>query len=94
VKGIINGEVSRKAYYTTYSGFHFTYINIDWIAIEQSFFVNWGNGADNYTDIYTTKPIATVGSGIRLMMPMIPWLGIKFYFTKTMGHDNWFAIDL
>ena len=94
VKGIINGEISGKAYYTTYSGFHFTYINIDWIAIEQSFFVNWGNGADNYTDIYTTKPIATVGSGIRLMMPMIPWLGIKFYFTKTMGHDNWFAIDL
>ncbi len=94
VKGIINGEISGKAYYTAYSGFHFTYINYDWIAVEQSFFLNWGNGADNYTDIYTTKPIATVGSGIRLMVPIIPWLGIRFYFTKTMDHDNWFAIDL
>ncbi|RLD83757.1 MAG: hypothetical protein DRJ07_06070 [Bacteroidetes bacterium] len=94
VKGIINGEISGKAYYTTYTGLHFTYLNLDWFALEQSFFVNWGNGSDDYMDIYTTKPLATVGSGIRLMVPMIPWLGIRFYFTKTMDHDNWFTIDL
>ena len=94
VKGIVNGEISGKAYYTTYTGLHLTYLNHDWIAVEQSFFVNWGNGSDKYTDIYTSKPLATIGSGIRIMVPMIPWLGIRFYFTKTMDHDNWFSVDL
>ncbi len=94
VKGIVNGEISGKAYYTAYGGLHLTYFNYDWFAMEQSFFVNWGNGTDQYTDLYTTKPLATIGSGIKVMVPMIPWLGIRFYLTKTMDHDNWFSIDL
>lgn len=93
VKGIIYGEISGKAFYTAYTGVHFTYINRRWFALEQSFFVNWGNGADRYADIYTTTPIATLGSGISLMVPMIPWLYIRFYFTMPAHHGNWFSVD-
>ncbi len=93
VKGIINGEISGKAYYTAYIGGHFTYVNRNWFALEQSVFLNWGNGSDVYADIYKNAPLTSIGTGISLMMPMIPWLYLRLYFTWTRDHDNWFSLD-
>ena len=93
VKGIVNGEISGKAYYTAYIGGHFTYINRNWFALEQTVFLNWGNGSDIYADIYRTTPLTSVGSGVSLMIPMIPWLYLRLYFTWTRDHDNWLSID-
>ena len=93
VRGIFNGEISGKAYYTAYIGSHFTYINRNWFALEQSFFINWGTGADTYIDIYKNKPLASIGSGVSLMVPMIPWLYVRFYFTWPQHHNNWFSVE-
>jgi outer membrane protein assembly factor BamA len=93
VKGTIYGEISGKAYYTAYTGAHFTYFNRNWFALEQSFFINWGNGADRYGDIYTSAPIATIGTGVSFMVPMIPWLYLRLYLTWPARHGNWFAVD-
>lgn len=93
VRGIYYGEISGKAYYTAYLGGHFTYINRNWFALEQSFFINWGMGADRYLDIYKTAPLATIGSGVSLMVPMIPWLYIRFYVTWPQHHNNWLSIE-
>ncbi len=93
VKGIVNGEISGQAYYIAYIGGHFTYLNRNWFALEQSIFLNWGNGSDQYSELYTTAPLTTVGTGISLMIPMIPWLYVRFYFTWTRDHHNWFTVE-
>lgn len=93
VKGSLYGEISGKAFYTAYIAGHFTYLNRNWIALEQSLFVNWGNGKDTYKDIYTTTPIASVGSGLSIMVPMIPWLYIRFFYTLTNGQNDGFSIE-
>lgn len=94
VKGILTGEISGQAYYSTYLGWHFTYINRDWFAMEQSVYVNWGNGADNYMDLYRRDPLYGVGTGFYFNIPMIPWLGMRMYFTYSGQNSNWFRLEL
>jgi len=94
VKGIITGEISGKAFYTAYLGVHLTYINRDWFALEQSFYLNWGNGKDSYMDIYNTEPLYGVGSGFFMNIPMIPWLSIRVFFTYSGQNSNWFRLEI
>ena len=94
VKGTITGEISGQSYYAVYLGWHFTYFNRDWFAMEQSFFLNWGNGKDNYIDLYNSRPLYGVGTGFFFNLPMIPWLGFRLYFTYSGKNSNWFNLDL
>lgn len=94
VKGILTGEISGQSFYTAYVGWHFTYINRDWFAMEQSVYLNWGNGKDNYFDLYSTKPLYGVGTGFYFNIPMIPWLSMRVYFTYSGKNSNWFRLEL
>ncbi len=94
VKGILTGEISGQAYYAAYLGWHLTYINRDWFAMEQSVYVNWGKGADHYVDLYNTSPLYGVGTGFYFNIPMIPWLGMRMYFTYSGKNSNWFRFEL
>lgn len=94
VKGIITGEISGQSYYAAYLGWHFTYINRDWFAMEQSFYLNWGKGSDNYMDLYRSDPLYGVGTGFYFNIPMIPWLGMRMYFTYSGKKSNWFRLEL
>lgn len=94
VKGIITGEISGKAFYTAYLGWHITYVNRDWFALEQSFYLNWGNGKDTYMDIYKTTPLYGVGTGFYANIPMIPWLSMRVFFTYSGQNSNWFRLEI
>jgi outer membrane protein assembly factor BamA len=93
VKGIITGEIYGKAVYHGNTGLYITYLNRDWFAIEQSVYVNIGNGAMVYTDLFRTKPLASVGTGVKLWIPMIPWLYVKVFFTYSKNKTNWFQFQ-
>jgi len=94
VKGILTGEISGQSYYSVYTGWHFTYINRDWFAMEQSFYVNWGNGRDVWPNLFTSTPVFGVGSGIFCNIPMIPWLAFRVFFTYSGKNSNWFNLDI
>lgn len=94
VKGILTGEISGQSYYTAYVGWHFTYFNRNWFAMEQSVYVNWGNGKDNYLDLYTSKPLYGVGTGLRFNIPQIPWMGFRLFFTYSGKNSNWFRLQI
>ena len=93
VKGIVQGEIAGKGYYTAYVGGHFTYINKKWFAIEHTIYLNWGNGNDIYSKIYSTTPLFAAGTGINLMIPMVPWMSVKFFFTYSGKNSNWFNLQ-
>ena len=94
VKGIVTGEISGQAFYSAYLGWHFTYINRDWFAMEQAVYINWGNGKDRYSDLFSTNPLFGIGTGFFFNMPMIPWLGFRVYFTWSGKDSNWFRLEL
>ena len=93
VKGIVQGEIAGKGYYTAYVGGHFTYINKKWFALEHTVYLNWGNGDDIYSKTFSTPPLFAVGTGVNLMVPMIPWLYVKFFFTYSGKNSNWFNVE-
>jgi len=93
VKGILQGEIAGKAFYTAYLGGGFTYVNKKWFALEHTVYINWGNGKDAYSDIYTTTPLFAVGTGVNLMMPMVPWLYIRLFFSYSGKDSNWFNVE-
>ena len=94
VKGILTGEISGQSYYTAYIGLAFTYINRDWFAMEQSVYVNWGNGNDCYSDLYSSSPLYGAGTGFFFNIPMIPWLSMRMYFTYSGKNSNWFRLEI
>ncbi len=90
IKGYRTGEIYGKSIYSVYLGLHMTYFSFDWLALEHSIFVNWGNGADKYFDLYRTKQLASVGTALRFMIPMVPFIYAQFSFTYSGPGSNWF----
>lgn len=93
VKGIVQGEIAGKGYYTAYVGGHFTYINKKWFALEHTVYLNWGNGNDIYSKIYSNTPLFAAGTSINLMIPMVPWMSVKLFFTYSGKNSNWFNVE-
>jgi outer membrane protein assembly factor BamA len=93
VKGILTGERSGQSIYAANASANFTYINRDWFAVEQSFFVNIGNATDNYLKLYTANPLFSMGSRVRFIIPMIPWMSINFYYAYRGNGKHWYSMD-
>ncbi|MFN8254540.1 MAG: POTRA domain-containing protein [Bacteroidales bacterium] len=93
VKGINTGERYGNSLYALNTSLNLTYINLDWFAIEQAFFINLGNACDKYFKLYSTEPLWSIGSRVRLMVPMVPWLGITFYYAYRGGNNHWFSVN-
>jgi len=93
VKGILSGERAGKSIISSTIALRLTYINRNWFAMEQSFFINAGNAADVYWHLFNTPPLASAGSSIRLMVPMIPWLAISFHYAWMGNAEHWFSAD-
>ena len=91
VKGILTGERSGQSIWSANTDINITYLNRDWFAIEQSFFVNAGNATDVYWELLNQKPVYSVGSRVRFMVPMVPWLTINFYYAWV--NKNWYSVD-
>lgn len=90
IKGYRTGEIYGKSYYSVYLGLHMTYFSFNWLALEHSVYANWGNGADKYFDLFRTKQLASVGTAVRFMIPMVPFIYAQFSFTYSGPGSNWF----
>ena len=93
VKGILTGEKSGKSIWFGNTAVRLTYINRDWFAVEQSFFLNAGNATEVYWSLFSASPLYSAGSRLRFMIPMVPWLAINFYYAYRGNGINWFSMD-
>jgi outer membrane protein assembly factor BamA len=93
VKGILTGEKSGKSIWYANTAALITYINRNWFAVEQSFFLNAGNADNKYSNLFTTSPLVSAGSRLRFMIPMVPWLAINFYYAYRGSDRHWYSMD-
>jgi outer membrane protein assembly factor BamA len=93
VKGILTGERSGKSIWYANTAALITYINRNWFAVEQSFFLNAGNADNKYSNLFTTSPLVSAGSRLRFMIPMVPWLAINFYYAYRGNDKHWYSMD-
>jgi outer membrane protein assembly factor BamA len=94
VRGILTGEIAGKQTYVFNIGVALTYVNRNWYAIEESFYFHAGNGTMLFGDLFNSRPVMSVGTGFRFMIPMIPWAYIKVDFTYSGKGNNWFFLDM
>jgi outer membrane protein assembly factor BamA len=94
VKGILSGERWGQSYYSVFSSLHLTYLNHDWMAVEQSFFCNLGNATDRYIELYSKEPLYAAGTKLRLMVPMVPWLGVSVYYAYRGKGKHWYSAEI
>lgn len=94
VLGLRTGEIFGKTYYSAYAGAHFTWFNTKWIALENAYFVNFGNGADDYTALFSDTPKAAVGTYFEITFPIAPIAAFRFTFMYAGPGSEWFKFNL
>ncbi|GAA4845115.1 hypothetical protein GCM10023331_32410 [Algivirga pacifica] len=92
VIGLRLGEIYGRTYYSAYTGVHFTWFNRDWLAVENAYFVNWGNGAADYQELFTASQKVAVGSSFLFQVPFAPFLFAKLTFMYAGPGTEWFKI--
>lgn len=94
VLGLRLGEIYGKTYYSAYAGTHFTWLNHKWLSLENAYFLNWGNGADNYSDLLTTKQKFSVGTSMEFRIPVVSWINFRFTFMYAGPGGEWFKFNM
>ncbi len=94
VLGLRQGEIYGNAYYSTYMGMHFTWINSRWIAVENAYFFNFGAGSEQYLTLFGTKPKWAIGTSFAFQIPQVPLIAFKLTFMYAGPGSNWFKFNL
>ena len=94
VLGLRTGEIFGKSYYSAYAGGHFTWLNTKWIALENAYFVNFGNGADDYASLFSDTPKTAVGTYLEITFPIAPIAVFRFTFMYAGPGSEWFKFNL
>ncbi len=93
VLGIRSGEIYGNSYYSAYAGVHLTWLNKNWLAIENSYFANWGAGTDNYFNLFIKRPNMALGTSFRFTMPIFSALSMKLTFMYAGPGSEWFKFN-
>jgi hypothetical protein len=93
VKGITTGERWGNIIWSANTGIKLTYINRDWFAVVQTFFVNAGNAVTLSGSTARETPLCSAGTGIRLMIPFVPWLGVNLYYAYRGDSRHWYSME-
>jgi hypothetical protein len=93
VKGALTGERWGRAYISGGIRAGFTYINRNWFALEHSLFVYSGNAAEKYAELFRNRPLISTGTGLKLMIPMVPWQAVSIIYAYKGNKNHWFGIE-
>jgi len=94
VIGLRYGELYGKKTYAVYAGSHFTWVNTKWVTLENAYFVNFGNGADHYSDLLFHTPKASVGTFFEIRFPVFPIAFFRFTFMYAGPGTEWFKFNM
>ncbi|GAA4836948.1 hypothetical protein GCM10023331_22710 [Algivirga pacifica] len=94
VLGIRFGELYGKSFYSAYAGAHFTWINKNWLAVENAYFLNWGNGSEDPISLFGEKPKMSIGTSFVFQVPVAPLLYAKVTFMYAGAGTEWFKFQM
>ncbi len=93
VKGALTGERWGKAYISGGFDAGFTYLNRDWFALEHFVFLFTGNAAGSCGALFGNRPLFSAGTGLKLMVPMVPWLAVSMLYAFKGKNNHWLGIE-
>jgi len=93
VIGLRQGEIYGKLHYSVYTGMHFTWLNKNWLVLENAYFVNWGAGADTFGKLFSHAPKYSVGTSFKFVAPLVPFVFLKISFMYAGPGSEWYKIN-
>lgn len=94
VLGLRTGEIFGQAYYSAYAGAHFTWLNTKWISLENAYFVNLGNGSEQYLQMFAEQPMLALGTFLEIQFPIAPIAVFRFSFMYAGPGSEWFKFNI
>ncbi|MFA6127527.1 MAG: hypothetical protein WC699_09490 [Bacteroidales bacterium] len=95
IRGTYYGALAGPLMHLVSTGLYYTWLNWDYLAIEQSVFVQYASALTTIGDWSTIKRHYAIGTGFQFTMPMYPAgsVLISFSYSPTPW-SSWFYIEL
>jgi hypothetical protein len=94
IRGIEYGELTGPLMQLASAGCYYTWLNRDYLAVEQSVFVQFASAWPAAGDWFEIKRHYAIGTGFQFTIPMYPAASILISFSFNPGTNNWFYLEL
>jgi hypothetical protein len=94
IRGIEYGELTGPLMQLASTGLYYTWLNWDWLAVEQSVFVQYASFMTSWGDWPGIKRHYAIGTGFQFTIPMYPAASVLITFSYNPKRYNWFYVEL
>ncbi|TSA39184.1 MAG: hypothetical protein D4R64_00585 [Porphyromonadaceae bacterium] len=94
IRGTYYGEISGPLMHLASTGLYYTWLNWDYLAIEQSVFVQYASAMTTIGDWSSIKRHYAIGTGFQFTMPIYPAASVLITFNYNPHLLNWFHLEL
>jgi len=94
IRGISYGDLTGPLMQLASIGLYYTWINLDYLAVEQSAFVQYASAMKIPGDWTSVKHEFAIGTGFQFTIPMYPAASLLLSFSYNPGYRNWFYLEL
>jgi hypothetical protein len=94
IRGISYGDISGTIMNKASVSLNYTWLNLDWLAVEQSVFVQYASAMEKLGDPASIRRHYAFGTGFEFTVPWYPAAGILISFAWNPNRSNWFYVEL
>jgi hypothetical protein len=94
IRGLKYGDLSGPLMQLASTGLYYTWLNRDYLAIEQSLFMQYGSARQRWENDAGAMLHYAFGTGFRFTVPMYPAASLLVSFSLNPNRMNWFYLEL
>lgn len=94
IRGIEYGDLTGPLMQLASTGLYYTWLNWDYLAIEQSAFVQYASVMTGPDDRPGIRQHYAIGTGFQFTIPMYPAASLLITFSFNPNRNNWFYLEL
>lgn len=94
IRGIEYGEFTGPLMQLASTGLYYTWLNWDYLAVEQSVFVQYASAMTSIGDWSSIKRHYAIGTAFQFTIPMYPAASVLISFSYNPHRYNWFYLEL
>jgi len=94
IRGTYYGDISGRVMHLASTGLYYTWLNRDYLAVEQSVFVQYAAAMTSVGDWKSVMRHYAIGTGFQFTIPMFPAASILIAISYNPNRRNWYYLEL